>query len=169
VPIEIVWEPMGYHNRYSGTVTGAEIADSVRAQATDARFDGVRYAINEYEPGLMVDIDQSQIAELEMLEKSAGYRSRGILITYVTQDPALIRFLSSVYLQSLMIIYPTVAEARSCIGRLLSQSHIPDPEGQLDPSLYLGIDDRTARPIRHSIGQPAATSASGELLVHTVQ
>ena len=149
VPIEIVWESMGYHKRYSGIVTGAEIADSVRAQSIDTRFDHVRYAINEYEPGLIVDIDPSQIAELEMLEKSAGYPSRGILITYVTQDPALIRFLSSVYLQSLMVIYPMVAAARSCILKMLSQGQPPDREGRIDTALYFGVDGPTARSICH--------------------
>lgn len=147
--IEIVWEPMGYHKRYCGTVTGTEIADSVRAQIADPRFDGVRYAINEYEPGLVIAVDPTQIAELELLEKTAGYRARGILITYVTQDPALISILSSVYLQSLMLIYPKVSEARACIRGLLSQNQTPDPEGRLDPALYLGVNELTTGTISH--------------------
>ena len=51
MPIEHIWEDHGYHKRYRGIVTGADIAASVRSQVADPRFADMKYAINEYEPG----------------------------------------------------------------------------------------------------------------------
>ena len=138
MPIEHTWEEFGYHKRYRGTVTGAEIAQSVRTQVADPRFAAMRYAINEYEPGALFKVSAEDIAELERIETLYGYRQRGIVITYVTQDPALIRFLNSVYLESLMLIYPTVSEARSRLAQILARSAAPDPDGILDPAVFLG-------------------------------
>jgi hypothetical protein len=149
VPIELLWEPAGYHKRYHGAVTGREIAESVRAQCADPRFQSVRYAINEYAPGLTIAAADAQISELEHLEAASGYRTRGILLTYVTQDPALIDFLCSVYVESVMLIYPTLADARHCIERLLRDNQRADPEGCIDPSAYLGTLDRLEHASAH--------------------
>jgi hypothetical protein len=142
MPIELVWEQAGYHKRYHGVITAREIAESVRAQCADERFQSVRYAINEYAADLTITTEDPQIGELEQLEVATGYRTRGILLAYVTQDPVLIDFLCSVYLESVMLIYPTMSEARHCIDRLLRENHRPDPEGCIDPARYLGTRDR---------------------------
>jgi hypothetical protein len=138
MPIEHTWEERGYHKRYRGVVTGSDIADSVRAQVADPRFAAMQYAINEYEPGVTFVVSPEEITELERIETQYQYRQRGIVITYVTADPVLIDFLNSVYLESLMLIYPTVAEARGHLERILARPAASDPDGILDPTVFLG-------------------------------
>ena len=76
MPIEHHWEEHGYHKRYRGIVTGADIAASVRSQVADPRFANMKYAINEYEPGATFVVSPEEVSELEQIELLYGYRQQ---------------------------------------------------------------------------------------------
>jgi len=137
MPITMFWEAAGYHKRYDGQISGRDIANSVSEQVRDPRFQEVRYAINEYAPGTVISVTADEVTELEHIEKLHGYRERNILITYVTEDPRLIEFLSSVYLQSLMVIYPTLDAARRGIRRILAENEPLNSGSKLNPVAVL--------------------------------
>ena len=106
----------------------------------------VRQAVNDYQQ-LQRLIEE--VSELEQIELLYGYRQRGIVITYVTEDPVLIRFLNSVYLESLMLIYPTLSVARLQLQRILARPAAGDPDGILDPAIFLGAESPVGRPAQH--------------------
>lgn len=75
-------------------------------------------------------IDQAQrIAALECVERECGYRDRQILIAYVTADKALRSFWVSVFPESSMLIYRSIAEARRGISSALADGRPLDVAG----------------------------------------
>lgn len=45
---DIVWEPRGVWRRFSGTLTPEDLATSVDVVQRDARYDDLRYSINDF-------------------------------------------------------------------------------------------------------------------------
>ena len=99
---EVTWEPRGVIKRFSALVTDNEMIQSVVDTEKDARFDELRYVINDFLGITGISMTKDSVEEISV-------------------HPEIIA-LANAYANSLLNaypikIFPTLVEARSWLGQ----------------------------------------------------
>jgi hypothetical protein len=120
VSYEIIWEPRGVIKRFSGLMTGNEMIQSVVDVEKDARFDELRYAINDFLGVTGISLTKDCVEEISVMDKGAACTNPHIRNAVVATHPEIIA-LANEYANSNLNAYPTkifpsLAEARSWLG-----------------------------------------------------
>ncbi|AXS80278.1 hypothetical protein [Dechloromonas sp. HYN0024] len=114
---ELVWEPEGVINRFSGVVRAWELVQSVETIQGDARFDDTRYVINDFLAVTEYEMGAEILTEVAVLQYGAYNTNPNCRIVFVTTDDALATLVRGVPESSGITSYqtevcPTVSAAR---------------------------------------------------------
>lgn len=117
---EIIWEPRGAVKRFFGRVTSHDMLQSVVDTESDARFDDLRYVINDFLDIEELDLANIDIQEIAAIDGAAAKSNPRITIAVVTIHDEIVA-LTNQYAGSPFNAYPikafsTSAEARSWLG-----------------------------------------------------
>lgn len=117
---EIIWESHGVIKRFVGEVTDLDMMKSVIDTESDARFDDLRYTINDFLAMTGFSFGLSEIDDIAVIDKGASMTNPRIRIAVVTTSPDIVK-LATHYATSPMNAYPTkiftsLADARAWIG-----------------------------------------------------
>lgn len=103
---EIIWERRGVIKRYFGHVTTDDLVQSVVDVEKDARFDSLRYCINDFLGITGISSSPQDIEDISALDKGASFSNPRIMIAVVTTSPEVIS-LANEYANSALNSYPT--------------------------------------------------------------
>ncbi len=103
---EIIWEPHGVIKRFFGHVTSNDLVQSVVEIEMDARFDTLRYCINDFLGITGISSSQRDVEEISVIDKGASFTNPRINIAVVTTSPMVIS-LANEYANSSLNSYPT--------------------------------------------------------------
>jgi hypothetical protein len=117
---EIIWEPRGAVKRFFGRVTSHDMLQSVVDTESDARFDDLRYVINDFLDIEELDLANTDIQEIAAIDGAAARSNPRITIAVVTIHDEIVA-LTNQYASSPFNAYPikafsTSAKARSWLG-----------------------------------------------------
>lgn len=117
---EIIWESHGVVKRFFGEVTDHDMMQSVIETESDARFDDLRYTINDFLGITGFSFGLSEIDDIAIIDKGASMTNPRIRIAVVTTSPDIVK-LATHYANSPMNAYPTkiftsLADARAWLG-----------------------------------------------------
>jgi len=118
---EVTWEPRGVIKRFSALVTDNEMIQSVVDTEKDARFDELRYVINDFLGITGISMTKDSVEEISVRDRGAAYTNPNIRIAVVATHPEIIA-LANAYANSPLNayptkIFPTLVEARSWLGQ----------------------------------------------------
>lgn len=103
---EIIWEPCGVIKRFFGHVTSHDLLQSVVEIEMDARFDELRYCINDFLGITGISSSPQDVEEISVVDKGASLTNPRIKIAVVTTSPEVIS-LANEYANSSLNSYPT--------------------------------------------------------------
>lgn len=83
---ELIWEPDGVLKRFSGQVTADEYVWSVTQAQSDARFDEMRYIINDFSAASASAVSERCLTEVAALNFGAHASNPNSRIVFVTSD-----------------------------------------------------------------------------------
>jgi len=106
VSYEIIWESRGVIKRFFGIVTNHDMVQSVIDTENDVRFDGYRYVINDFLDITELQVTQSDVDEVSVMDKKASAINVRIRIAVVTTSPDVVA-LAKHYATSPLNAYPT--------------------------------------------------------------
>jgi hypothetical protein len=86
---ENIWEKRGVYRKYSGRVTGKEILRAVQAVEGDARFESVRYVINDFLDVTEQDISPEDIKIIAAIDNAAALTNPDIRVAVVATMEAI--------------------------------------------------------------------------------
>lgn len=117
MPHELVWEHRGVHKRLSGQVSAAEFQRSVELIQADARFDDIRYVINDFTAVGGHGLDEQHLLELAAIQYGAQASNPQVRVVYVGCDPELARLLRAILIDSQrsayqVALFETLPQAR---------------------------------------------------------
>jgi hypothetical protein len=128
VAYKIVWEPpSGVLKQHYGAVTGEEILQAVVEVEGNARFDELRYVINDLSRCTEFSVDREYVDLVAAIDRAASLTNRNIRIAIVAADPAIVD-MAAHFAESPVNVYPTrlfatLEDARTWVGRP------PEPAG----------------------------------------
>lgn len=115
----IHWETHGVYRQYHGHIGGDELLTSVQRVESDARFDGLRYVINDCLGVLGIDIPDTTIHLLAAIDQAAALSNPNIRIAVVATDRQ-IQALSQLYAGTQrgypLAVFPDLAAARAWVA-----------------------------------------------------
>lgn len=103
---EIIWARRGVIKRYFGHVTTDDLVQSVVDVEKDARFDSLRYCINDFLGITGISSSPQDIEDISALDKGASFSNPRIRIAVVTTSPEVVA-LATEYANSALNSYPT--------------------------------------------------------------
>lgn len=103
---EIVWARRGVIKRYFGHVTTYDLVQSVVEIENDARFDSLRYCINDFLGITGISSSPQDVEDISALDKGASFSNPRIRIAVVTTSPEIVA-LATEYANSALNSYPT--------------------------------------------------------------
>ncbi len=103
---EIIWESRGVIKRFFGHVTSQEMVQSVVEIEKDARFDTLRYCINDFLGITGISSSSRDVEEISIIDKGASLTNPRIKIAVVATSPEVIS-LANEYANSSLNSYPT--------------------------------------------------------------
>jgi hypothetical protein len=118
---ELIWHPHhGLTKRFSGWVSGNDMLLSMQQSEADARFDSLRYVINDFlgiDGVLIEQFPPELIDEIAATDMAAFTTNPNIRIAVVAVDPDVLALAQS-YIDSELRAYPTrlfntLADARA--------------------------------------------------------
>lgn len=114
---EHAWEERGIVRRFIGKVTGQDLAASAIEGQADARFDLLRYVINDFRDCESLVVDPSTMEEVAARDSGAARTNGNIVIAVVSDDPRVLA-VSDLYVRDPLSPYPvrnfgTMDEARA--------------------------------------------------------
>jgi len=86
---EVVWEPDGVVNQFSGVVPGWEFIESVKNIQSDFRFDEARYVINDFSVVTKHELTEEVVTEYAALLYGAYASHPNCRVVFVTTNEAL--------------------------------------------------------------------------------
>ncbi len=119
--VEIIWEPpTGVVKRHFGHVTGSEVMHGNQTAEADARFDRLRYVINDFTDCTSLDATPVDVEETAAFDRAASLTNRSIRIAIVAQHPDVIAA-SNAYAANALTVFETrvfgsMQEARSWLA-----------------------------------------------------
>ena len=103
---EIIWQPHGVVKRFFGHVTERDMVQSVIDTESDARFDSLRFVINDFRGVTGCSAGQSEVEEIVIIDKGASLTNPDIRIAVVASLPEIVA-LATQYAESPMNAYST--------------------------------------------------------------
>lgn len=103
---EIIWEPRGVIKRFWGHVTSNDLVQSVVEIEMDARFDTLRYCINDFLGITGISSSQQDVEDISVIDKGASLTNPRIKIAVVATSPEVIS-LANEYANTSLNSYPT--------------------------------------------------------------
>ncbi|MCX2862513.1 hypothetical protein OOZ63_11735 [Paucibacter sp. PLA-PC-4] len=103
---EVVWEPRGALKRFEGVVSSADLIRSVVETEADARFDSLRFVINDFRDVSRIDFDAEDVSEVATIDLGASRTNPSIRIAVVATNAEVIA-LAEHYANSPLNVYPT--------------------------------------------------------------
>ncbi len=101
-----VWEKRGIYRKYQGFITGLDLLNAVREVEGDARFDQIRYVINDFSEVTEQAISQQDLEEVAALDYAAAFSNPNIRLAVVATDPSITE-MASLYSEFSDSPYPT--------------------------------------------------------------
>jgi hypothetical protein len=89
---EVIWEQggAGVCRRYWGRLSGAELTRSVIEVEHDARFDNLRYILNDFLAAEGIDYSLAEIEELSAIDGAAEQSNPRIKVAVVATHPEIL-------------------------------------------------------------------------------
>lgn len=120
MPCRLTWEPKGVVRQCTGITTGSEIAASVREVEADARFDDLRFVINDLTDCAGLSIAPEDVAYFAAMDTAAAYSNERIRIAMVGTLPDMANLVAG-YARLLRGVYrvrrfETLREARDWLA-----------------------------------------------------
>lgn len=120
MPYEIQWEPRGVIKRFSGHLTADEVTECLRKVASDPRFVGLEYEINDYLEADPRGAMQGEVDDIVAVRIGAVKANPNIVAAYVASDARALELLKQYRLDAVphqVNIFSTIADARFWISR----------------------------------------------------
>lgn len=120
---EFVWEPEGVIRQFSGTVSAREFIRAVERVQGDARYDDMRYVINDFLAVAEPTFDEDAFTELAVLHYGAHASNPNCRVVFLTTDNALASLVRKVLQNGPVVsyqteVFPTLVEARDWLDSL---------------------------------------------------
>ncbi len=117
---ELLWHTGGVTKRFFDMVTTDDMLLSVYETEADARFENLRYVINDFIDITGCDFETPVAERIAMQDRGAAFANPNIRIAVVTRHPQVIEA-AEAYSASPLNVYPTrifstMAEARHWLG-----------------------------------------------------
>ena len=91
MPVELVWQqPNGLIKRHVDHVTGKEIFDANSLAESDARFDSLKYVINDFLGCTGLSVSHDEIEEIAAVDNAAAKSNPNIRIAIVATNPEVL-------------------------------------------------------------------------------
>lgn len=103
---ELLWEPRGVYKRFYGYVTDAELMEAVVTIESDARFDGLRFVINDFLGIEGFSVSEDNVLTISAIDNAASRTNPNIKIAVVATDQR-VHELANIYADSPLNAYPT--------------------------------------------------------------
>jgi hypothetical protein len=106
VSYEIIWKPRGVVKRFFDHVTSRELVQSIVEIEQDARFDNLRYCINDFLGITAISSSSRDVEDISVMDKGASLSNPRIKIAVVTTSPEVIAWTNE-YANSALNSYTT--------------------------------------------------------------
>lgn len=120
MPYRITWEEHGIHVRYTGIVTTEEVLAYATEVQGDARFDDIRYSLNDFSACEGVVSSQPALELLAAGDNGAAASNPRVKIAVVTDRQDVIdtvrAYLEIGLSRYPLRIFPTLTEARAWVA-----------------------------------------------------
>ena len=103
---DVFWEPRGVVKRFEGVVSSADMIRSVVETEADARFDSLRFVINDFRDVSQIEFGVQEVSEVATLDLGASRTNPAIRIAVVATLPEVIA-MAEHYANSPLNVYPT--------------------------------------------------------------
>ena len=103
---KIIWEPRGVVKHFLDEVTSHDMLQSVRETEGDARFDDLRFVINDFLDITGVSSMHHDVEEISAIDSIAAITNPRIKVAVVATSPLIIEMAES-YINSPLNRYPT--------------------------------------------------------------
>jgi hypothetical protein len=113
---EVIWEPRGAIKRFWGTVSSQDMIRSVIETEADARFDRLRYVINDFLAVSLIAFSAADVSEIATMDLGASRTNSAIKIAIVATLAELVEF-GRQYADSDLNVYPTKIFATMAAAR----------------------------------------------------
>lgn len=106
MPYTLHWEPNGVTKRYFGQLTIFDLVSATEEAERDARFDTLRFAINDFLAVEKLDVTEAGVKRLSAVDAAAALSNPRIKIAVVTRDER-IKALTKLYAGPASAPFPT--------------------------------------------------------------
>lgn len=89
MPYKNTWEQRGVYRVFSGKITGEEILEAVQKVEADARFDKIKYVINNFLDVTEIDVSPKDIKIIAAIDTAAALSNSDIKIAQLATDPQI--------------------------------------------------------------------------------
>lgn len=132
MPYALVWEPNGVTKRYFGRLTIFDLVSATEEAERDARFDTLRFAINDFLAIESLDVTEAGVKRLSAVDAAAALTNPRIKIAVVTRDER-IKALTKLYAGPASAPFPTecfetVDDARAWVTAPMEFRASPVPQ-----------------------------------------
>ena len=103
---EVHWEPQGAVKRFWGVVSSNDVIRSVIETEADARFDSLRFVINDFVAVSQITFDAHDVDDIAAMDLGASRTNPAIRIAIVAVTADVIA-LAHQYANSPLNVYPT--------------------------------------------------------------
>ncbi len=131
--LRLHWEPpRGLVKHHFGHVPDAEVLEGNRIAEADARFDTLRYVINDFTDCDSLDTSRTDIETIAAIDGAASISNPRILVAIVATDPDVVAA-SKAYAESPLNafatrLFPTMNQARAWLARAVPHSRDDEPQ-----------------------------------------
>lgn len=117
---EITWEPFGVVKRFYACLTGDDLKQTGMQLHGDARFDEIRYVINDFLGVTEVAVTEADVEEINAIDNAASYSNRKLKLSVVATNERIVE-LARQYGNSPDNVHPfgtfsTIDAARKWLG-----------------------------------------------------
>jgi len=92
---ENIWEENGVYRKYYGELTWGSVIDAVEEVEGDARFDHIRYVLNDYFAVTSVNLSDYDLKKIAAIDSVASTYNKNIKIAQVTTRQDVIDVVST--------------------------------------------------------------------------
>lgn len=89
-----IWEGKGLYRHYEGNISGAEVLESNLSIQGDARFDGLRYIVNDFRNIEDFEVSEADISKIAAIDIVASKSNSNIRIAIVATNEALLKWIN---------------------------------------------------------------------------
>ena len=117
---ELFWEPRGVVKRFYGHVTDSDLTMAFEQTIGDARFDDLRYVVNQFLDFTKFSVTRNAVEEIAAIGQAASHVNPKIRVAVVATDPEIValanQYADSPFNVFKTRIFPTQTDARAWLG-----------------------------------------------------